>query len=83
MRCGCPNCETFMVQQEASLAACICPACGYRCNACLGTGTVISRERLAALRGSVWFTPAFDGAPEEETGEADFNPEPPDAPEGF
>ena len=50
MRCGCPHCEAYMIQSETEGIACVCPSCGYRCNACLGTGTVISRERLKALK---------------------------------
>ena len=32
MRCGCPHCESFMVQEELSRSACVCPECGYRCD---------------------------------------------------
>ena len=46
--------------------ACVCPSCGYRCNACLGTGTVISRERLKALKDTDWFTPQFDSPVSDE-----------------
>ena len=35
---------------------CICPDCGYRCNDCLGTNTVVSRDRLKELA----FDPRFD-----------------------
>ena len=65
MRCGCPQCETFMVQEEESRSACICPACGYRCNACLGTGTALSKEELLRLKGTDWFEPRFDSEPAE------------------
>ena len=60
MRCGCPHCEAYMVQSEAGGMACVCPSCGYRCTACLGTGTVLSRESLEAIRDTDWFTPRFD-----------------------
>ena len=60
MRCGCPHCKAYMVQSEAGGMACVCPSCGYRCNACLGTGTVLSRESLEAIRDTDWFTPRFD-----------------------
>lgn len=46
MRCGCPCCDAYMVHAEEKQAACCCPQCGYRCNACLGTHTVINRESL-------------------------------------
>ena len=35
---------------------CVCPDCGYRCNDCLGTNTVVGRESLKALA----FDPRFD-----------------------
>ena len=41
MQCGCPVCGTFMGQDEKGLeSSCRCPACGYRCSACLGTNSV-------------------------------------------
>lgn len=46
MRCACPHCELYMIQSETGEPACCCPECGYRCNACMGTNTVISREAL-------------------------------------
>ena len=49
MRCGCPNCEAFMIHAEDS-DDCVCPDCGHRCHACLGTNTVWSPERIAELR---------------------------------
>ncbi len=66
MRCGCPHCEAYMIQSETEGMACVCPSCGYRCNACLGTGTVISRERLKALKDTDWFTPQFDSPVSDE-----------------
>ena len=66
MRCGCPHCEAYMIQSETEGMACVCPSCGYRCNACLGTDTVISRERLKALKDTDWFTPQFDSPVSDE-----------------
>ena len=66
MRCGCPHCEAYMIQSETEGMACVCPSCGYRCNACLGTGTVISRERQKALKDTDWFTPQFDSPVSDE-----------------
>ena len=66
MRCGCPHCEAYMIQSETEGMACVCPSCGYRCNVCLGTGTVISRERLKALKDTDWFTPQFDSPVSDE-----------------
>lgn len=66
MRCGCPHCETYMIQSETERMACVCPECGYRCNACLGTNTVISREQLAALKNTDWFAPCFHSPSRDE-----------------
>lgn len=63
-----------MVQSETESMACVCPECGYRCNACLGTATVISREQLAAMKGTDWFTPNFSSPLNDE--EADAGGEP-------
>lgn len=48
MRCGCPQCGAFMIQAEDG-SVCNCPDCGYQCNACLGTGTAISRADAQAI----------------------------------
>ena len=38
MRCGCPQCGTYMIQSEHGLeSGCVCPACFNRCSACMGT----------------------------------------------
>ncbi len=37
MRCSCHACGTYMVQSEGLELGCVCPDCGYRCKACLGT----------------------------------------------
>lgn len=50
MRCGCPNCGTYMIQSEGSQLGCVCPACLYRCKACLGTNSVISREDILSMK---------------------------------
>ena len=49
MRCSCKQCGTYMIQAESDHLGCICPDCGYRCNDCLGTNTVVSRDRLKEL----------------------------------
>ena len=38
-----------MIQSETDGQACVCPECGYRCNACLGTASMITREQLAVM----------------------------------
>lgn len=55
-----------MIQSETERMACVCPECGYRCNACLGTNTVISREQLAALKDTDWFAPCFHSPVRDE-----------------
>ena len=51
MRCSCPHCETetWMIHSERD-NACVCPECLYRCYACQGTGTALTREEILALR---------------------------------
>ena len=46
MRCGCPECEAYMIQSEGLATACVCPECAFRCNACMGSNTLVSREEL-------------------------------------
>lgn len=44
MQCGCPVCGTFMGQVERGAdSRCVCPNCGFACDACLGTSTVMPR----------------------------------------
>ena len=49
MRCSCRVCDTYMVQSEGLALGCVCPDCGYRCKACLGTDSVVSRDALKNL----------------------------------
>lgn len=55
MRCSCHVCDTYMTHSEGLELGCVCPECGYRCKACLGTNTVLSREALKNLA----FDPRF------------------------
>ena len=57
MRCSCKECGTYMVQAESDHLGCVCPDCGYRCNDCLGTDTVVSRDSLRALAFDPRFQP--------------------------
>lgn len=51
MRCGCPECGQFMVHEEGGAhLGCVCPSCLYRCAACLGTNSMISREEVERLK---------------------------------
>ncbi len=50
MRCSCRNCGVYMVQSEDSHLGCVCPECGERCTACLGTNSVMSRESIESLK---------------------------------
>ncbi len=49
MRCACPHCGAFMEHAETS-ASCVCPQCLSRCSACLGAGTLWTREELERLK---------------------------------
>lgn len=55
MRCGCSNCGAFMIHADEK-EMCVCPECGSRCSACLGTNTVVSRESLKRLQNMDWIT---------------------------
>lgn len=70
MRCSCHVCDTYMVHSEGLELGCVCPECGYRCKACLGTNTVMSREALRALADDprYQFGPLYE---EEEPKEPD------------
>jgi len=61
MRCSCPECDAYMVHAESLRLGCVCPQCGARCTACLGTDTVISRDALLKMKEVQWFTPSFEG----------------------
>lgn len=51
MRCGCPKCGQFMVHEESGEhLGCVCPSCLYRCDACLGTNSMISKEEVERLK---------------------------------
>ena len=50
MRCSCHVCDTYMVQSEGLELGCVCPQCGYRCKACLGTDSVVGRDALGKLK---------------------------------
>lgn len=67
MRCGCPQCGTYMIQSESIDFGCVCPECLYRCRACMGTNTVVSRENLRSL--AFRNMPAEDETPDEEAPE--------------
>ena len=58
-----------MVQAESSHLGCVCPECGYRCNDCLGTDTVVSRDRLKELASDPRFDPENLAASFEQNGD--------------
>lgn len=39
-----------MAHSEGASERCVCPDCGYRCNACLGTNTLLSRDDIKKLK---------------------------------
>ncbi|MBR6767839.1 MAG: hypothetical protein IKM02_07810 [Clostridia bacterium] len=65
MRCSCHVCGTYMVHSEGINLGCVCPECGYRCKACLGTDTVISRDNLKNLKFDVKLMDEIFNGPEE------------------
>lgn len=50
MRCGCFECGAYMVQAESMALGCVCPQCGYRCRACMGTNTMMDRDAVRSLK---------------------------------
>ena len=79
MRCSCKVCgpEFWMVQAESSALGCVCPECGYRCTDCLGTDTVVSRDRISDLALDPRFSPesfqsAFEAPETEDDGWEDW-----------
>ena len=69
MRCSCKQCGTYMIQAESDHLGCICPDCGYRC---IGTNTVVSRERLKELAFDPRFDPENIAASFEDPEEAEW-----------
>lgn len=46
MRCSCPQCGTYMVQQErGAVSRCVCPSCLFDCTACMGSGQQIEKGK--------------------------------------
>lgn len=71
MRCSCKECGDYMVQAESDHLGCVCQECGYRCTDCLGTDTVVPKDRLAQLAFDPRFSPesiasSFDAPGEED-----------------
>ena len=64
MRCGCPNCGTYMIQSESLDLGCVCPAC-------MGTNTVVSREDLHKL---TFVDHTAEHEAQEETGDGRHEP---------
>ena len=65
MRCRCQVCGTYMVHAESLELGCVCPECGYRCKACLGTNSVLSRDALKHLKDDPVALAAIFTEPEE------------------
>ena len=66
MRCGCPCCDAYMIQSEGGKKDCVCPDCGYRCDACQGTGTVMGLEEIKARQAELLQAIREDGQREGE-----------------
>ena len=65
MRCSCQVCGTYMVHAESLELGCVCPECGFRCKACLGTNSVLSRDALRHLKEDPVALAAIFTEPEE------------------
>lgn len=39
-----------MIQSEDSHLGCVCPECGNRCTACLGTDSIMGREQVNSIK---------------------------------
>ena len=76
MRCSCHVCDTYMVHSEGLELGCVCPQCGYRCKACLGTNSVISRDSLKSIQNNPVIMQdiiaSFEDFDEEPDPDADF-----------
>ncbi len=60
-----------MIQSEGLDIGCVCPACLFRCRACMGTNSVVSREDLGRLR---FVDRTAEHEAQEETGLPDHEP---------
>lgn len=69
MRCSCHQCDTYMAQSEGLELGCVCPNCGYRCKACLGTNSVVSRDALKSLSRDPSFLNEIFSEPESTPNE--------------
>lgn len=65
MRCSCHECGTYMNQSEGLELGCVCPRCGYRCKACLGTNSVVRQEDLKSLAANPAFLQEIFEDPED------------------
>ena len=54
-----------MVHAESLELGCVCPECGYRCKACLGRNSVLSRDALRHLKDDPVALAAIFTEPEE------------------
>ena len=71
MRCSCPNCGTFMEHAESS-ASCVCPDCLTRCTACLGAGSILTKEDVMLLKAGAKVSAGItDPAPDTVAGSTD------------
>lgn len=73
MRCSCHVCDTYMTHSEGMEMGCVCPECGYRCKACLGTDSVISRENLKKLADNPAFLNSLFEENEEDIQKTEFD----------
>ena len=82
MRCSCRNCTTYMIQANDLTLGCVCPQCGERCTACLGTNTVLSPGQIRDLYANAP-APTLRPTPEEDEGELLWEEDPDDYRRGW
>ena len=65
-----------MNQSEGLELGCVCPNCGYRCKACLGTNSVVGREALKDLvNNETLMRDIFTSFDDDEAPEVDESPD--------
>lgn len=64
-----------MIHSEGLNISCVCPACLTRCNACMGTNTVVKREDLTKVCIKMNWEENEDDNPEYDSSNGILKPE--------